>query len=293
MKIKKAIIPIAGSGTRFLPLSKVLPKEIWPLVDKPIIQYIVEEAINSGIKEIIFVVKPDQRIALNYFTKELDSKKLLKGKGKDHLLEEIKKLERIYKKVTFSFAVQEKPLGDGHSILQAEKLVKGEPCAVLFGDDVVEGKIPCLKQLLDVYEKYQQPVIALSRVPKASFNFYGMAKVKKLDNRLYQITKLVEKPLPEKSPSNLALIGKYIITPETFEFLKKNPPSARGEIALTETIIMMIENGRKVQGYEVEGKWLECGNKLAYLKSNFYLSLKHSQYAKELKSYLKKENLLK
>lgn len=287
MEIKKAIIPIAGSGTRFLPLSRILPKEIWPLVDKPIIQYIVEEIVKSGIKEIIFVIKPGRKIALNYFKEKINHKKFLKNKYREQFLKEIKNLEKIIKKISFSYVVQKKPLGDGHAVLQAKRLVKKEPCAVLYGDDIVDGKIPCLKQLIDVFKKYRRPITALCKVPKSSFSFYGMAAVEPVANRVYRIKKIIEKPSPEQSPSNLAMVGKRIITPEVFDFLEKSSLSERGEIGLSETLETMIENGKEIYGYEIQGKWLECGNKLAYLKSNLYFSLKDPRFGKELKKYLR------
>ncbi|MDP3996056.1 MAG: sugar phosphate nucleotidyltransferase [bacterium] len=291
MRIKKAIVPIAGSGTRFLPLSKILPKEVWPLACKPVIQYIIEEIIESGINEVIFVIKPGQKIALDYFKGKVKTKNLSKSKYKDQFLEEFENLEKISKKISFSYVIQKKPLGDGHAILQAEKLVKREPCAVLFGDDIVDGKVPCLKQLIKVFEKYHRPVMALCKVPKSSFGFYGMVAAEPVGNRIYRIKKIIEKPSPKESPSNLAIVGKRIITPKVFDFLKNNPVSERGEIGLTEALGAMIETGEEIYGYEIKGKWLECGNKLAYLKSNLYLSLKHPRFGKELKNYLREEKL--
>jgi len=287
MEVKKAIIPIAGLGTRFLPLSKVVPKEFWPLVDKPVLQYIVEEAATSGIKEIVFVVRPDKKIILNYFKEKIKSKKILKAKYKNHFLDQLKRLESLSKKVSFSTVAQKEPLGDGDALLKAKKIVKKEPCAALWADDVVESKIPCLLQLIKVFKKYKKPVIALYRVPKSSFQFYGMVGVKKVGNRTYRIAKIIEKPQVLESPSNLAIVGKSIITDEVFNYLKKVKFSERGEIGLTETFAEMVKAGSEVYGYEFEGKWLECGNKLAYLKSNLYLSLKHPQFGKELKKYLK------
>jgi len=287
MEVKKAIIPIAGLGTRFLPLSKVVPKEFWPLVDKPVLQYIVEEAATSGIKEIVFVVRPDKKIILNYFKEKIKSKKILKAKYKNHFLDQLKRLESLSKKVSFSTVAQKEPLGDGDALLKAKKIVKKEPCAALWADDVVESKIPCLLQLIKVFKKYKKPVIALYRVPKSSFQFYGMVGVKKVGNRTYRIAKIIEKPQVLESPSNLAIVGKSIITDEVFNYLKKVKFSERGEIGLTETFAEMVKAGSEVYGYEFEGKWLECGNKLAYLKSNLYLSLKHHQFGKELRKYLK------
>ena len=287
MEVKKAIIPIAGLGTRFLPLSKVVPKEFWPLVDKPVLQYIVEEAATSGIKEIVFVVRPDKKIILNYFKEKIKSKKILKAKYKNHFLDQLKRLESLSKKVSFSTVAQKEPLGDGDALLKAKKIVKKEPCAALWADDVVESKIPCLLQLIKVFKKYKKPVIALYRVPKSSFQFYGMVGVKKVGNRTYRIAKIIEKPQVLELPSNLAIVGKSIITDEVFNYLKKVKFSERGEIGLTETFAEMVKAGSEVYGYEFEGKWLECGNKLAYLKSNLYLSLKHHQFGKELRKYLK------
>lgn len=285
-EIKKAVIPIAGLGTRFLPLSKAVPKELWPLVDKATLQYIVEEAASSGIKEIVFVIRPGSKTVLNYFKGKIKSKKILKAKYKNLFLSQIESLEKISKKISFSFAIQKKPLGDGDAILKAEKQVKKEPSAVLFSDDIVESKTPCLSQLIKVFKKYKKPVLALYRVPKSSFQFYGMVKVKKTGNRTYRIVKITEKPKIKESPSSLAIVGKCIITDEVFDCLKKAKFSERGEIGLTETLADMVEKGSEVYGYEFKGKWLECGNKLAYLKSNLYLSLKHPFFGKELKKYI-------
>lgn len=289
--VKKAIIPIAGLGTRFLPLSKILPKEIWPLVDKPVIQYIIEEALASGIKKIIFVERPGKKEAKEYFQKYLkktpELEEILRMRKKNHLLKELKSLEKITENISFSYLFQKKPLGDGHAILQAEKLIKQEPAAVLFGDDVVDSKVPCLFQLIKIFQRYQKPVIALYRIPRSSFQFYGMVGVKKIKNRIFKIKKIVEKPSAKESPSNLAIIGKSIITAEVFNYLKKKRLGKQGEIGLTENLAEMVKAGSEVYGYEVEGKWLECGNKLAYLKSNLYLSLKHPQFGKKLKKYLK------
>jgi len=291
--VKKAIIPIAGLGTRFLPLSKVLPKELWPLVDKPVIQYIVEEAAISGIKEIIFVNRRGENSVLDYFKKyfqknpELEN--FLRRKNKNHILAELKRVEEISKKISFSQVLQEKPLGDGNAILQAEKLVGKEPCAILFGDDVVESKIPCLLQLIKVFNKYRAPVMALCRLPPEKLPFYGEVGAKEIGERLFRINKIVEKPKsPKLAPSNLTIVGKRIITSEVFEYLKRAPKNGTGEINLTESLAEMVKEGKEVYGYEFEGEWLECGNKLAYLKSNFYLSLKHPQFGNELKKFIRK-----
>jgi len=291
-QIKKAIIPIAGLGTRFLPLTKVLPKELWPLVDKPVIQYIVEEAHASGIEEIIFVIRPDKKEVQKYFKKYINKipelEEVLKWRKKNHLLRELKNLEKITKNISFSYVPQKEALGASHAVFQARNLVGKEPCAVMWADDVVESKAPCLLQLIKVFQKYKKPVIALYQIPKESFQFYGMVEVEKITKRLYKIKKVVEKPQIKEAPSDLAVVGKFIITPEIFDYLKKTPFSLQTDIALDEILSAIAKEGKEIYGYEFEGKWLECGNKLAYLKSNFYLSLKHPQFGPEIKSYLSK-----
>ena len=290
--IRKAIIPIAGLGTRFLPLSKVLPKELWPLVDKPVLQYIIEEAVSAGIKEIIFVTKPDEKRVLeyfkNYFKKEPGLEAILKKRKRNYLIRELKKIEKISKNVSFSQVFQKEPLGASHAVFQAKKIIKNEPCAILYGDDIVESKVPCLLQMSKIFKKYRKPVIALYRIPKQSFQFYGMAEVEKVSKRLYKIKKIIEKPSIEEAPSNLAVVGKHIITPEVFDYLKKTPFDLKGDITLSQSLSEMAQMGSEVYGYEFEGKWLECGNKLAYLKSNLYLSLKHPQFGEPLRRFLQK-----
>jgi len=291
LQIKKAVIPIAGLGTRFLPLSKVLPKELWPLADKPVIQYIVEEARASGIKEVIFVIRPDKKEVENYFKKYINKipeiEEVLKMRKKNHLLKELKNLEKITKKISFSYVLQKEPWGASHATFQAKKLIRNEPCAVLYADDVVESKIPCLLQLIKIFQKYQKPVIALYRIPKESFQFYGMVEGEKITKGLYKIKRVVEKPQVKEAPSNLAVVGKHIITPEVFNHLERTSFNLKKDLTLSQSLSEMAEAGKNIYGYEFEGKWLECGNKLAYLKSNLYLSLKHPQFGSELKKILK------
>ncbi len=285
--VKKAIIPIAGLSTRFLPLSKVVPKELWPLVDKPVIQYIVEEAKASGISEIIFVISPGKKVTLDYFKSSPKIEKILKDRKKDQLLSELKNLEETCKDLSFSFVVQKKPLGDGHAVLQAQKLINEEPVAALWADDLVDSEVPCLSQLSKTFKTCQKPVIALYQLPKERLSSYGVVGVEKIANRLYKIKKIVENPPPDEAPSNLAIVGKYILTPEVFDYLRKAKPSTRGEILLGEVFDKMIKDGKIIYGYEFEGKWLECGDKIGWLKSHLYLSLKDSRFSEELKHYFK------
>ena len=291
--ITKAIIPIAGLGTRFLPLSKVLPKEFFPLIDKPAIQYIIDEAKNSGIKEIIFVNRPEKKEIERYFaqyaTSSPELEEVLKDRGKNELLQELANLESDAKQVAFSYVFQQNQLGDGHAVLQAKQASCQEPCLVLFGDDIVDSKIPCSQQLMKTFDKYQKPVIALARLPKEKLSSYGVVKVKKVGTRLYKIEGIEEKPAPGKAPSDLAVVGKYVIDSQVFDFLEKPSALVQGEIRLAGAFNEMIKRGLTVYGYEFKGKWLECGDKLAYLKSNIYLSLKDPRFKKELKKFLKKE----
>ena len=286
-EIKKAIIPIAGLGTRFLPLSKVVPKELWPLVDKPVIQYIVEEAKLSGISEIIFVISPEKRIILDYFKESPAIEKILKERKKDYLLTELKSLKELCQGLSFSFVTQQKPLGDGHAILQAKDKIDKDGTAVLFADDVVDAPSPCLAQLLKVFKTCQKPVIALYRLPKERLPFYGIVAVEKIASRLYKIKKIIEKPSIEEAPSDLAIVGKYVLTPEVFEYLAKSKPGKRGEIILAEALDKMLKDGKIIYGYEFEGEWLECGNKLGWLQAFLYLSLRHKEYGPKLKKYLR------
>jgi UTP--glucose-1-phosphate uridylyltransferase len=287
-KIKKAIIPVAGLGTRFLPLSKTVPKELFPLVDKPVLQYIVEEAVASGIEEIIFINRKGKETILDYFTgKDKEIKGILREKKRDHILQEFKILTKISKKLSFSQVFQEKQLGDGHAVLQAREKIMGEPVAALWGDDIVESKTPCLLQLIKVFQEYQSPVIALARIPKKRISSYGVVEIEKIKNNIYKIKKIIEKPPAERAPSNLAIVGKYILTPEIFEYLSNAKPGKGGEIYLSENLERMIKNGKDILGLEFEGRWLECGNKENWLKSQLYLSLKHSQFGPPLKEFLK------
>jgi len=287
-QIRKAVFPIAGLGTRFLPLSKVVRKEFLPLVDKPIIQYLVEEAFKSGIREIIFVVAPGEKKAVDYFKKDKKLEKILNQRKRNYLLKEIEQLEEIAQEVSFSTVYQKEPLGDGHAILQAKRLVKDEPFAVFFGDDVIDADIPCLLQLEKVFNTSQRPVLALARKEPKVIDRYGIVSVEKIANSIFKIKNIVEKPKAEEAPSDLAIIGRYILTPDIFSYLKKLSPNKRGEIILADALKSMVKDGKIVYGYEVKGTWLECGNKASWLKSNVYLSLKDPNFGAEIKPFLKK-----
>jgi UTP--glucose-1-phosphate uridylyltransferase len=290
-EIKKVIIPIAGLGTRFLPLSRAVSKEFFPLVDKPIIQYIIEEVKKSGIKEVVFVVSPGQKTVLNYFQKYPELEKTLIKRKKEKLLKELKEFEEIFEGISFSFVVQKEPLGDGHALLQAAKKIGGpsgsEPVAVSFGDDIVDSEEPAIAQLMNIFRTCGVPVVALKQLPREKLPAYGVVAVEKIAHRLYKIKKIIEKPEPSEIPSDLVIVGKYILTPEVFKYLKKAEPSKKGEIILAEVFDKMLSDGKIIYGCELKGEWLECGDKMKWLKSFFYLALKDPRFKDELHQYLK------
>lgn len=271
MEVKKAIIPIAGLGTRFLPLSKVIPKEFFPLNSKPIIQYIVEESLAAGVKEIVFVISPEKKeIFKNYISKYFKEKKellrILEKRGKK---EAIKNLNKI-PKIKYHYLIQKKPLGDGDAILRAERLIGKEPFLVLFGDDISFGKECFPLQLVKIFKKVKKSLLCLYKMPKRKLSDYGVPKVKKIKNELYKILDLVEKP-KGNPPSNFALVGNYLLTPEVFSYLKKIKPK-NGEIILANALKEMINDKKEVFGLQVKGKWLECGDLQKWMKSFIFLA---------------------
>ncbi|HQK63726.1 MAG TPA: sugar phosphate nucleotidyltransferase [Candidatus Staskawiczbacteria bacterium] len=287
LEVKKAIIPIAGLGTRFLPLSKAISKEFFPLVDKPIVQYIIDEMKKSGIQEVVFVVNPKQKMILDYFEKSPDIEKFLTKRNKQDILKEFKEFEAIFEGINFSFVSQKDPLGDGHALLQAAKKIKKDPVAVSFGDDIIDGEQPAIDQLINIFKTCNAPVVALKSVPRERVGAYGSVAVEKIAHNLYKIKKIIEKPKPEEIPSNLVIVGKYVLTPDVFSYLKKATPSAKGEIILAEVFDKMLGEGKTIYGYEVKGEWLECGDKLKWLKSFVYLGLKDPKFGHELRNYIK------
>ncbi|PID52465.1 MAG: UTP--glucose-1-phosphate uridylyltransferase [Candidatus Moraniibacteriota bacterium] len=283
MKIKKAVIPVAGFGTRFLPATKAQPKEMLPVVDKPVIQYLVEEAIDSGIEEIIFVTGRGKRAIEDHFDKSFELERTLVEKHKQDLLDEVK---NIAKMAQFSYVRQPEPLGDGHAILCAKHLIHpDESVAVLFGDDLIDGEVPALKQLLDVYEKYSDPVIALCQVPKEDVHRFGVVDSIAVDERTHKIKRFIEKPKTEEAPSNLVAVGKYIITPEVFEQLEASR-NDEGEIRLANAFVRVLENKKLIYGHEVDGKRYDCGDKFGFIQATIQMGLKHPEIREKLKKYI-------
>ncbi|MBI5369870.1 UTP--glucose-1-phosphate uridylyltransferase GalU [Candidatus Uhrbacteria bacterium] len=285
MTIRKAIIPVAGMGTRFLPAAKAQPKEMLPVVDKPIIQYIVEEAVQSGIEEIIFVTAIGKHAIENHFDRNFELEYRLEQKGK---LKELKAISEIGRLAKFAFVRQSKPLGDGHAVLSALPFLDlHEPVAVLFGDDIIEGKTPALKQLIDVYNKYGDSVLALQKVPKNMVNQFGVVDGKKLSKTTWEIRGFVEKPDIKEAPSDLIAIGRYILTPNIYTLLEKQKPGKDGEIRLANAFETLLKNNGVLYGCHFEGTWHNCGDKFGFVKAQIELGLKHPDVGPALKKYFK------
>lgn len=283
-KIRKAILPVAGFGTRFLPATKAQPKEMLPVVDKPVVQYLVEEAVASGIEEIIFVTGRGKRAIEDHFDISYELEDTLVEKNKQDLLETVRKISTLAR---FSYVRQPKPLGDGHAILCARHLIgEDEVVAVLFGDDIVDGEVPVIRQLIEVYEKYRDPVIALQRVPNEEVYKFGVVDSVPVGDRTHEIKNFVEKPKVEEAPSDLIAVGKYIITPEVFQYLEKSR-SDEGEIRLANAFIKMLSDGRPLYGHEFEGERHDCGDKFGFVKATVQLGLKHPEVGPQLRAYLR------
>ena len=283
-KIKKAILPVAGFGTRFLPATKAQPKEMLPVVDKPVIQYLVEEAVASGIEEIIFVTGRGKRAIEDHFDVSYELEDTLVEKNKHDLLEAV---QRISSLARFSYVRQSKPLGDGHALLCARHLVGAdESVAVLFGDDLVDSDTPALSQLLSVFEKYGDPVIALNRIAREEVSKFGVVASQEIDDRLHEIRQFVEKPKVEEAPSNLIVVGKYVITPEVFDYLEASR-NDDGEIRLANAFVKMLANNRPLYGYEFEGDRLDCGDKFGFVRATLQYGLKHPEIGDKLRQYLR------
>lgn len=291
-EVKKAVILAAGLATRFLPLSKVMPKELVPLIDKPVIHYIFEEAKEAGVSQVVFVLSPNKKELLNYFKEDSGLEKILREGKRTQALKELLEIKELTKGISISAVIQEKPLGDGEAILKTKRKIGKDPFAVLFNDDIVETNPGALSQLISVFLTCERPVIALYPVPKEKVSLYGVCEVEKIANRFYKIKKIVEKPKPQEAPSNLAIVGKYVLLPEIFSYLETVSSYSTGEIILAHALDKMLDDGKVVYGYEIKGKWLPCGTKKDWLFSSFYFGLKYSPYKKEIREFIKKENLI-
>jgi UTP--glucose-1-phosphate uridylyltransferase len=282
MKVKKAVFPVAGLGTRFLPATKSSPKEMLPLIDKPLVQYVVEEAVAAGIEQILFVTGRSKRAIEDHFDISFELEALLYEKGKDA---ELSQIRHIAEMVNIFYVRQKEALGLGHAILCAREFVGQEPFAVLLGDDIIDAEKPCLGQLLDVYNKYRGSVLALEQVPLENISSYGCVKANVISERVYEIVDMVEKPKREEAPSDLAIIGRYVLTPEIFPILAKQAPGKGGEIQLTDAILKLSKE-EAVYGCRFDGIRHDCGDKLGFLKATVDMALKREEFNEEFREFL-------
>ncbi len=287
MRIRKAVLPAAGLGTRFLPATKAQPKEMLPIVDKPTIQYVVEEAVASGIEDIIIVTGRGKNAIEDPFDRSLELEIALERQGK---VEELQEIQRISELTSFCYIRQKEPLGLGHAILVAKALVGNEPFAVLLGDDIIDSEVPCLKQMMSVFDRHRSPVIAVQQVPREETSSYGIIDPKSVEDSVYQILDLVEKPSPETAPSDLAIIGRYILTPEIFEALEHTLPDERGEIQLTNGLKLLLRR-QALYGLAFHGRRYDAGSKLGFLKATVQFALNRSDLAPAFRAYLRSLNL--
>jgi UTP--glucose-1-phosphate uridylyltransferase len=285
MKIKKAVIPAAGLGTRFLPATKAQPKEMLPIVDKPAIQYIIEEAVNSDIEEILIIIGRNKTAIEDHFDLSFELEAELKQKKKYDILQlvdSISNLAQIY------YTRQKEPKGLGHALLCAKAFVGNEPFAVMLGDDIVDSSVPCLKQVIDVYDKFKASIVGVQEVPKSDLNKYGIVSGTEIEKNIYIIKDLIEKPEIDKAPSNIAILGRYIITPKIFELLEETAPGINGEIQLTDALKKLLQL-EPIYAHIFKGKRYDIGDKIGFLKANVEFALKQKEIREEFLSYLRYE----
>jgi UTP--glucose-1-phosphate uridylyltransferase len=291
-KVRKAVFPAAGLGTRFLPATKASPKEMLPLVDKPLIQYGVEEAVQSGLQHIVIVTGRGKSSIEDHFDVSFELEYLLESKKKADMLAQVRAISDM---IDVSYVRQKEALGLGHAVLRAKELVGNEPFAVVLSDDIIDAPVPCIRQLLDVYEQYEAPVIALMEVPADQISAYGVVDAElvsdgKLGNTLYRIRDMVEKPKKEEAPSNLAVIGRYLLTPDIFGSIESIEPGSGGELQLTDALKDMLRN-RPVFGLKFDGRRFDAGDKLGFLKATVEFALERPDLGAPFREYLKTLNL--
>lgn len=282
VNIQKAIIPAAGWGTRFLPATKAQPKEMLPIVDKPAIQFIVEEAVNAGVEDILIITGKNKRAIEDHFDRSLELEDLLREKDKGELLALV---ERIADLADIHYIRQKEQLGLGHAVYCARKFIGQEPFAVLLGDDIIVNTPSCLEQMLAVYEEVKAPIVAVQEVPREEVNRYGVIAPLEVDGPLIQVKDLVEKPQPAEAPSNLAVIGRYLLVPEIFPLLEEVKPGAGGEIQLTDALRLLASQGR-VYAYRFQGKRYDIGDKLGFLQATVEFALARPDLAGPFREYL-------
>ncbi|MDU3338228.1 UTP--glucose-1-phosphate uridylyltransferase GalU [Paraclostridium bifermentans] len=281
--VKKAIIPAAGLGTRFLPATKSQPKEMLPIVDKPTLQYIIEEAINSGIEEILIITGRNKKSIEDHFDKSVELELELQQKGKTEMLEMVQEISNM---VNIHYIRQKEPKGLGHAIHCAKSFIGDEPFAVLLGDDIVDSDTPCLKQLIDAYDEYKTSILGVQEVAKEDTNKYGILDCKYIEDRVYKVKDMIEKPNVEEAPSNIAILGRYIITPAIFEILENQAPGKGGEIQLTDALKTLAQH-EAIYAYNFEGRRYDVGDKLGFLEATIDFALKRENLKDGLMNYMK------
>ncbi|WP_423370763.1 UTP--glucose-1-phosphate uridylyltransferase GalU [Burkholderia sp. LMG 32019] len=284
LKVTKAVFPVAGLGTRFLPATKASPKEMLPVVDKPLIQYAVEEAIAAGITEMIFVTGRSKRAIEDHFDKSYEIEAELEARGKEKLLELVRGIKPSH--VDCFYVRQPEALGLGHAVLCAEKLVADNPFAVILADDLLDGNPPVMKQMVDVFDHYHSSVIGVEEIPPSETKSYGIVDGKEWEESIVKMSAIVEKPAPEVAPSNLGVVGRYILKPRIFEHLRALKPGAGGELQLTDAIQALLAD-EQVLAYKYQGTRYDCGSKLGYLKATVEFALRHSEVGVEFDEYLR------
>jgi UTP--glucose-1-phosphate uridylyltransferase len=288
MRIRKAVLPVAGLGTRFLPATKAQPKEMLPIVDKPLVQYAVEEVAASGIPMVVFVTGRGKQAIENHFDVSAELEQELAGRGKEELRRQLRKISGMLR---FAYVRQQIPKGLGDAILTARGLVEDEPFAVLLSDDIIVNEVPCLKQMMEVYERFGHSVVAIQRVPRKAVSSYGIIRAhlvpdRESNGRLYQIEDMIEKPSPSEAPSNLAVIGRYILSPSIWKALSNTIPGAGGEIQLTDGLRRLLAS-EPIYGYVFEGKRYDAGDKLGFLQATVEIALARPDMGKAFRRYLK------
>ena len=282
MKVRKAIIPAAGLGTRFLPATKAQPKEMLPIVDKPTIQFIIEEAVASGIEEILIITGRNKKCIEDHFDKSVELEMDLEKSGKTELLEMVRNISDM---VDIHYIRQKEPKGLGDAIYCARAFVGNEPFAVMLGDDIVDSEVPCLKQLMDCYSEYKTSILGVQTVPDGDVSKYGIVDGLHIEDRVYKVKDLVEKPSKEDAPSNVAILGRYIITPQIFDILKNTAPGKGGEIQLTDALKTLISQ-EAMYAYNFEGKRYDVGDKLGFLQATIEYALKKDELRDDFITYL-------
>ena len=288
LKVTKAVFPVAGLGTRFLPATKASPKEMLPIVDKPLIQYAVEEAAAAGITEMIFVTGRSKRAIEDHFDKSYEMEAELEAKGKNQLLDLVRSIKPAH--IDCFYVRQPEALGLGHAVLCAEKLVGDQPFAVVLADDLLDGQPPVLRQMVDVFDHYHCSVLGVEEIPPQDTRSYGIIDGKEWEDQIVKLSGIVEKPAPEEAPSNLGVVGRYVLKPRIFDHIRALKPGAGGELQLTDAIQSLMAD-EQVLGYRYHGTRFDCGSKIGYLKATVEFALRHPEVRDEFGAYLRERDV--